>query len=324
MACCKCCCGNQDCAEGQQGKCCCGGIYGSCCQQGQYCCSGVCQNSPCEPSCCGFAPVNCVLSVVITGGTTPGTYQWDFATSGWIGTAPLGGVSFDTGTCVVTYSEADSPYIGSCDSWSAEATATILCGECCGDSTAMGCTLSNPTFTSSEVTSCTGQVPTNITLSLSCTGTSCCGGPCQWQPVWLNTGFWSNGWELLSGCNEGCSCPEPDVQDVGTEAYPSQPGPYETTCTPNMGTMSAASGPGTELKRLLRMIGITAKPGCACEKRAQHMDASGCDWCEKNIGTIEGWLAEEAKKRRLPYVSLAGRAIIRMAIRRARKKGNIQ
>jgi hypothetical protein len=47
MACCKCCCGGVDCAEGDQGKCCCGGSSGTCCTASQYCCSGVCQATPC-------------------------------------------------------------------------------------------------------------------------------------------------------------------------------------------------------------------------------------------------------------------------------------
>jgi hypothetical protein len=47
MACCKCCCGNVDCEEGQEGKCCCGGVEGTCCQVGEYCCDGVCQEEPC-------------------------------------------------------------------------------------------------------------------------------------------------------------------------------------------------------------------------------------------------------------------------------------
>lgn len=82
-----------------------------------------------------------------------------------------------------------------------------------------------------------------------------------------------------------------------------------------------SSGPGTELKALLGRIGITSKPGCACNKRALEMDAKGCDWCEQNIDQIDAWLAEEAKKRKLPYLSLVGKALIRLAIRRARKKG---
>jgi hypothetical protein len=81
-------------------------------------------------------------------------------------------------------------------------------------------------------------------------------------------------------------------------------------------------GPGTELKALLKTIGITAKPNCSCNKRAKVMDEKGCDWCEENIDEIDGWLAEESKKRKLPYLSLAGKTLIRLAIRRARKKGN--
>jgi len=82
------------------------------------------------------------------------------------------------------------------------------------------------------------------------------------------------------------------------------------------------AGPGTELKALLKTIGIVASPTCSCNKRARVMDEKGCDWCEQNIDEIDGWLAEEAKKRKLPYISLAGKTLIRLAIRRARKKGN--
>jgi hypothetical protein len=81
-------------------------------------------------------------------------------------------------------------------------------------------------------------------------------------------------------------------------------------------------GPGTELKALLKTIGILATPSCPCNKRAKVMDEKGCDWCDENIGTISGWLGEEAKKRKLPYVHAAGKMLIRLAIRRARKKGN--
>lgn len=59
MACCKPCCGCQECAEGQQGKCCCPsqGPDGTCCSEGEYCCSGVCQPEPCadcdaDEDCC--------------------------------------------------------------------------------------------------------------------------------------------------------------------------------------------------------------------------------------------------------------------------------
>lgn len=52
MACCKCCCGNEDCSEGQQGKCCCGGAEGTCCSETQYCCDGACEDAPCAGSPC--------------------------------------------------------------------------------------------------------------------------------------------------------------------------------------------------------------------------------------------------------------------------------
>lgn len=81
-------------------------------------------------------------------------------------------------------------------------------------------------------------------------------------------------------------------------------------------------GPGAELKALLKTIGIVASPNCSCNKRAAIMDEKGCDWCEENIDEIDGWLREEATKRKLPYISLAGKTLIRLAIRRARKKGN--
>lgn len=79
--------------------------------------------------------------------------------------------------------------------------------------------------------------------------------------------------------------------------------------------------PGTELKRLLSRIGITSKPNCSCNARAVTMDKKGVEWCEQNVETICDWLQEEATKRKLPFVRLAGKAIIHLAIRKA-KKGN--
>jgi len=72
---------------------------------------------------------------------------------------------------------------------------------------------------------------------------------------------------------------------------------------------------------LLSKIGITASPTCSCNKRAMLMDANGIEWCEQNVEAICDWLAEESAKRNLPFVRLAGKALIHLAIRRA-KKGN--
>ena len=77
--------------------------------------------------------------------------------------------------------------------------------------------------------------------------------------------------------------------------------------------------PGTELKKLLRRIGIVADQKCPCLDHAVTMDLSGPDWCAANIDTIVGWLREQAQARGLPFLDAAGRLLVRRAIRNARR-----
>ena len=100
--------------------------------------------------------------------------------------------------------------------------------------------------------------------------------------------------------------------DTSHEAYPRD---YAPGFTPR-----PSSGPGTELKKLLGRIGITASPTCGCTARARQMDALGCEWCEANVDTIVGWLREEAGKRSLPFLDAVGRLLVRRAISNARKE----
>lgn len=79
------------------------------------------------------------------------------------------------------------------------------------------------------------------------------------------------------------------------------------------------AGPGTELKKMLSKIGIKASPTCSCNKRAQIMDEKGVQWCKDNIEMIVGWLREEAEKRKLPFVDMAGRLLVKRAISLAEK-----
>jgi hypothetical protein len=84
-----------------------------------------------------------------------------------------------------------------------------------------------------------------------------------------------------------------------------------------------AHGPGTELKKLLSRVGITATPNCSCNARARRMDeeeAKSPGWCEAHLDEIVGWLREEATKRGLPFVDMAGRVLVRRAISNARKE----
>jgi len=78
-------------------------------------------------------------------------------------------------------------------------------------------------------------------------------------------------------------------------------------------------GPGTELKKLLARVGITATPDCSCNARAAEMDRQGVEWCEANLDTIVGWLREQAEARGLPFLDVAGRMIVRRAISNARR-----
>jgi hypothetical protein len=49
------------------------------------------------------------------------------------------------------------------------------------------------------------------------------------------------------------------------------------------------------------------------------MNAKGCQWCEDNIHQIVDWLREEATKRGLPFIDVAGRVLVRRAIANARR-----
>lgn len=77
---------------------------------------------------------------------------------------------------------------------------------------------------------------------------------------------------------------------------------------------------GAALSQLLGRLGITADDNCPCRKRAAEMDARGCDWCADNLDAIVGWLRDEAARRGLPFVDAAGRAVVRLAIRNARRQ----
>ena len=79
-------------------------------------------------------------------------------------------------------------------------------------------------------------------------------------------------------------------------------------------------GPGTELKAMLKVIGIVATENCSCNARANLMDIRGHQWCRDNMDTILGWLQEEAHKRSLPFVKPGARLMVARAIKRSEKK----
>lgn len=83
---------------------------------------------------------------------------------------------------------------------------------------------------------------------------------------------------------------------------------------------NVSEGAGTELKKLLRMIGITASSNCSCNSKALTMNARGPEWCASNMETIVEWLHEEARKRHLPFIKTAARLLVKRAIHNASAK----
>lgn len=82
-----------------------------------------------------------------------------------------------------------------------------------------------------------------------------------------------------------------------------------------------ASGPGTELSKLLKRFGIEPTPTCSCRSKAAQMDAWGPDECSKpeRIEEVVAVMREEAKARGLPFLDVAGRMLVRRAIANARR-----
>lgn len=82
-----------------------------------------------------------------------------------------------------------------------------------------------------------------------------------------------------------------------------------------------ASGPGTELSKLLKRFGIEPTPTCACRAKAAQMDAWGPGECERpeRIAEVVAVMRAEAEARGLPFLDVAGRLLVRRAIRNARK-----
>lgn len=85
----------------------------------------------------------------------------------------------------------------------------------------------------------------------------------------------------------------------------------------------AVVGPGSQLKRLLAKVGIKATPNCPCNAYAAQMDSWGPDECEKRLEEIVGWLQAEAGRRKLPFVPLLARQLVRASIGLARKSARL-
>lgn len=69
-------------------------------------------------------------------------------------------------------------------------------------------------------------------------------------------------------------------------------------------------GPGTELQRLLKQLGLSEFTGCGCESKARQMNRWGVDGCREYFDEIRGWLSEAAEKASwADKIRAAGKAV---------------
>ena len=78
-------------------------------------------------------------------------------------------------------------------------------------------------------------------------------------------------------------------------------------------------GPGTQLSKMIKSLGIHMSDSCSCRRHALTMNERGNDWCEQNVDTVVGWLRQEAKNRGLPFVDMVGKVMVNRAIKKSRK-----
>lgn len=83
-----------------------------------------------------------------------------------------------------------------------------------------------------------------------------------------------------------------------------------------------ACGVGTEISKILEMMGIKSTPTCSCNAMKAKYNQIGPDACEEQIEDILNYMSEQATARNLGhlFVRSAVRLAVQLAIRRARKK----
>lgn len=79
-----------------------------------------------------------------------------------------------------------------------------------------------------------------------------------------------------------------------------------------------ASGPGTELKKLIDWFMPAAGKCSPCQDRARRMDKGGPNWCHQNMKPIIDWLEQGAKEAGVPFSRVAAWPLVELAIARSR------
>ena len=112
---------------------------------------------------------------------------------------------------------------------------------------------------------------------------------------------------VCDACGWQTACTHFVLHDCDSPAVPAPP------ATP------APPGPGAHLSLLLGRLGFSEKPGCKCKSFAAQMDKWGADGCATRVSEILNVLRDEAARRGLPFLDVAGRLLIGRAIANARR-----
>lgn len=78
-------------------------------------------------------------------------------------------------------------------------------------------------------------------------------------------------------------------------------------------------GVGSKLSEILSKIGIKYQTNCECSSKIKLLNKKGIIWCKNNMSTILEWMNDEAKKKNIPFIESAAKAILRLAIIKTNK-----
>lgn len=88
--------------------------------------------------------------------------------------------------------------------------------------------------------------------------------------------------------------------------------------TMNTETLQAI-GVGTGLKKLLSLF-LLKSGSCNCDQHVEVMNLEGPQWCLTNLETVVDWLQESAKERKLPFIRVLAKKLVKRAINNSLKK----
>ena len=280
-------------------------VEGDCissCSEGQYCCDGVCQDDPCVNcnSCQDYISSGdpACADTVITGGGSTCVPQESITPCNMCVGSPWHFAIM----CASPYLQSIGvpPLIdGQADCFCIYSTSSC----------------------STEAINCQYDEFGNLTCAKLVAFTQIRQFVYTWNPDTCEWSLYLEGppIDIPSACYGFGDCACPDVPSCTAPGCGATYSGCPEYCPAAASVKAVEAGPGTELKKLLSKVGIKATPNCSCNAKAKAMDKRGVEWCEQNVETICDWLQEEATKRKLPFLRAAGKALIYMAIRRAKK-----